>query len=248
MDLIFCAGGNKRFADIAIEAGFFYGSQLPETVYHAPYLVDQDWKEPNRVAYMDALKFWMPPVATVLDWEVTQARPCADANFKETMCWAEEASQYAGAIIIIPKVVGVVHRIPRMVGGKPIILGYSIDTGYGGTKCDLSEFAGRDIHLLGGSPQEQMRIWRELHLPGMRLLPFDDSPRVVSVDGNMAQKQAIRRNRVWQAETPKWVSPHRHWPSLQELDGEKWGKDAPYEAFRRSCKNIMDEWRRLTGC
>ena len=30
--LIYCAGGNKQFAETAIEAGFLYGAQLPDTV------------------------------------------------------------------------------------------------------------------------------------------------------------------------------------------------------------------------
>ena len=46
--LIYCGGGNRRFADIAIDSGFRFGSCLPETVYHPLYMADQDWKKPNR--------------------------------------------------------------------------------------------------------------------------------------------------------------------------------------------------------
>jgi hypothetical protein len=48
MDIIYCAAGNKRYADIAIKHGMRYGAQLPNTVYHAPHFADQDWKQPGR--------------------------------------------------------------------------------------------------------------------------------------------------------------------------------------------------------
>jgi hypothetical protein len=231
VDLIYCAGGNKRFAQIAIDAGFKFGSQLPETVYFPPFFCDQDWKKPNRAGYMEALAIHRPAMASVLDWE-------QDEQLPEVLDWAEEAAQYAAAIVIIPKVVGQIHRIPLTVGGKPVILGYSVPTTFGATPCVPWEFEGRQVHLLGGSPHQQMEEWQLMRVSGAE---------VVSVDGNQPQKQAIRFNRVWQMQTEKFISPHRHWPSLAELDGEKWGTDAPYEAFRRSCANIMAEWRRITG-
>jgi len=43
-----------------------------------------------------------------------------------------------------------------------------------------------------------------------------------------------------------------YWPTLNEKDGQKWGNggknaDAPYEAFRRSCKAIVDMWQGSLG-
>ena len=69
-ELIYCAGGNKRMAQIAIDAGFEYGARLPARGLHHPIrFADQDWKNPDRVRYMAELEKHKPAMATVLDWE-----------------------------------------------------------------------------------------------------------------------------------------------------------------------------------
>jgi hypothetical protein len=237
MELIYCAAGNRRFAEIATSHGFLYGAQLPGTVYAdvAPfYFADQDWKEPNRDKYMSALAQHRPHMATVLDWEREEQLP-------EVLDWAEEAAQYVSIVTIIPKVFGGIARLPRSIGGAEVRLGYSVPTRYGGTQVPIWEFGGWPVHLLGGSPHAQMR-----------LLPY---LTVVSADGNYAQRMATRHCKFWVPGSARKYASNRWWPALLEADGKKWGEgrdddDAPYEAFRRSCKNIMDAWRKkeLEAC
>lgn len=171
IELIYCANGNARFAQIAIEAGFWYGAQLPGTVYFPIQFADQDWKRPNRTAYMTALAQHRPRMASVLDWERQEQLP-------EVLGWAEEIAQWVEVVLIIPKVFSGVGQLPRTIGGKPIRLGYSVPTRHGGAQLPMWEFAGGPVHLLGGSPQAQMK-----------LLPY---LRVVSTDGNMAHKMATK--------------------------------------------------------
>lgn len=220
MELIYCAGGNQRFAQIAIDAGFLYGSQLPATVYHPVHFADQDWRKPDRERYMAALNEHRPQVATVLDLE-------SEAQLSEVLGWAEDAAQVVGRVIIIPKISGVISQLPRRVAGAEIVLGYSVPTSYGGTELGLWEFDGWPVHLLGGSPQSQMRLRYYL--------------RVVSADGNMANKMATSRCQFWAPGNAK--AKDRYWPKLQKADGSEWDKDAPYEAFRRSCENIIRAWK-----
>ena len=86
--LIFCAGGNRRYAEIAKDAGYLLGARLPSTVYFEPlYFADQEYQQPNRAAYMDALARYRPYMASVLDWETPEQLPAV-------MSWAEEAAQY----------------------------------------------------------------------------------------------------------------------------------------------------------
>jgi len=218
--LIYCAGKNKRFSDIAMAAGFRLGAQVPCTTYHDLYFCDQDWKRPNREAYMAALAEHRPVMATVLDWE-------RDGQLTEVLSWAEEAAQYTERILIVPKVMGGVDRLPRRVGGRDIVLAFSVPTKFGGTQLPLWEFAGWPIHLLGGSPHAQMRY--AAHLASVA--------DVVSADGNMANKMATSRAQYWTNGDGKG-GKDRFWPQLFD-----WGHDAPYEAFRRSCKNIMAAWQ-----
>jgi hypothetical protein len=226
--LVYTGGSSRRFSDIAVAAGLRYGARLPSTVHHPLWFADQDWRKPNRSAYMRALAQHRPTVATVLDWEREEQLP-------EVLDWAEEASQYTEYVAIIPKVVGGIGRLPRRIGGRDVLLGYSVNCGFGGTSVPLWEWDGWPIHLLGGSPQRQMHIWRYLTA----------TSEVVSVDGNMTQKLAGSHCMFWVPGTARYAR-NRYWPQLQEAGDGKWGHDAPYEAFRRSCENIKIAWERLT--
>jgi len=184
---------------------------------------------------MNALALHRPAMATVLDWETEESLPLV-------MDWAQEASQYAEKIVVIPKVVGGIPKIPLTVNGKPIVLGYSVPSKFGATPCVPWEFEGREVHLLGGSPHRQMREWQLMRVCGAS---------VVSADGNMHSKMATRHNRFWtvaQGRRPCWATL-RDSELAQGLgikqSGELWGDDAPYEAFRLSCINIMKEWKKL---
>jgi hypothetical protein len=227
--LIYCADGNQRLAKIAIDAGFRYGAQLPNTVYFWPYFADQNWRDPDREAYMAALAEHRPVMASVLDLE-------RERQFDEVMGWAEEAVRYVERVVIIPKAFGIIDRIPERVNGADVILGYSVPTQYAGTEVPVWEFGRRPVHLLGGSPQAQMELVHYLN--------------VVSADGNYATKMATRYCQFWVPGTARYAR-NRWWPTLRESNGgELWGDgsgeaDAPYEAFRRSCENIMMAWNQL---
>lgn len=239
MDIIYCAYGNERLAKIAIDAGFAFGAQLPNTVYYDPEFVDQNWKNPNLERYIKAIAQYKPRLATVLDWERWE-------QFDEVMAWAEAIAPYVETIIIIPKLRGGIERIPRNISGKAVRLGYSVPTSFGASLVPLTEFLGWPVHLLGGSPLKQME------LAGVFAGPmYPEVPRlnVVSVDGNYHQKMAIRYNQYFVPDGSARWARNRYWPTLAEANGgRKWGDgsdkaDAHLEAFRRSCKNIMTMWR-----
>lgn len=225
MELIYCSGGNIKFVQIAMEHGYLYGAQLPDTVYYSPlHFADQDWKKPNRSAYMAALAQHRPHMASVLDLE-------REEQLSEVLSWAEDAAQHVEVVMIIPKVFSIIERLPRRIGSADVRLGYSVPTGHGGTSVPVWEFAGWPVHLLGGSPQAQMRLTHYMH--------------VVSADGNMAQLMATRYCAFYD---PAQTTNRGLWPTLRDYDGQPWGDggnaaDAPYEAFRRSCKNIMHTWQ-----
>jgi len=227
MDLIYCADGNKRYADLAIKHGFRYGAQLPNTIYHLPYFVDQDWENPDHDKYMAALEQYRPGLASVLDWEHEEQLP-------EVMRWAENAAQFVTeAVIIIPKMMGGISRLPRQVNGVPVRIGYSVPTKskkFSGTELPLWEFLGWPVHVLGGTPKKQHTIARTLD--------------VISVDGN----SFIGRSNNCQffvAGGSARTAKNRWWPQLQESVYGDVNKDANYMAFELSCINIQAMW---AGC
>lgn len=216
-ELIFCGGKNPNFARIATSHGFKYGAQLPCTTYEPVYFADQDWKNPNRASYMAELDFHKPHIATVLDLE-------RDDQFDEVVSWAEEASKFVKVVIIIPKFVGAIQKIPKVIMDTEIRLGYSVPTKFSFTVVEPREFSGRGVHLLGGSPGAQMRL---SHVMDVR-----------SVDGNMMMKMA-NRGLFWTRGKGLFSN---HWSSIKESDGKKWDGNATHEAFRRSCLNIVEAW------
>lgn len=215
--LIYCGGGNREFMRLALEAGFEPGAQLPSKVY-SPYLyfADQDWKRPSRSAYMSALAKHRPNMATVIDWE-------HDSQLPDVLDWAEEAAQYAGKILLIPKVMGGIDQLPEKIGGADVVLAYSVPTRYGHTCVPPWEFSGWPVHLLGGSPHQQLSLWRQM--------PYCD---IISVDGNGYQRKATKYCESW--EPPgRWVS-----------DGDRNTRGGPARAFARSCANIAQAWADAT--
>lgn len=226
VQLVYCASGNREFAAAALAAGWLYGAKLPTSagnVTQALWFADQDWHLPDRGAYMAALARYRPVFATVLDWEYEEQLP-------EVLSWAEEASQHTcEGVIIIPKVPGGILSLPRRVGGKRVVLGYSVPTSYGASPLGLWEYRGWPVHLLGGSPQRQLETYRYLSLAG----------EVVSADGNMSAQQA-RRGRTWQRAS----GAKGHWWQLRDL-GDARPEGVPLECFRRSLVEIRAAWENM---
>lgn len=188
-----------------------------------PYFADNEYSNnPDLDAYVAAVERLKPYMATVLDWQ-------AHVTWTRILEWCEAVAPHVCELIIIPKIPGTIRKIPEMLFGKPIRLAYSVPTSNGGTPNSLGEFGQRPVHLLGGSPQKQFDLAKHLN--------------VVSLDNNMIQLQA-NSGRYW---TPKAAvrSKNPYFVTLSESDGGWMGMDANYEAFRRSCHNVMQAWRNL---
>lgn len=222
VDIIYCAAGNRRFAEIAIRHRFLYGAQLPNTVHYCPVFADQNWRKPDRGRYIASLEEHRPRLATVLDYE-------DESQHEEVMEWADAASRYVTeAVIIIPKAFSTIDRIPEKINGVSIRLGYSVPTRFSGTSVPVWEFNQRPVHLLGGSPSKQYTLSSMLN--------------VKSADGNYAQKMA-NNCQFFVAGGSARYAKNRYWPMLNESVYGQVDNDVPYLAFELSCMNIMNQWR-----
>lgn len=231
MHLIMGTGGSHAMTAIAEAAGFLYGTCHPDTcIREEVFFYDHEWKKPNRAGYMRALARAVPVMATVCDI-------MDEGLYREALSWAWEMSPHVEYVLFIPKMTGVIERLPRRVGGsKEVVLAFSVPTKYGGTDLPVDSFRGRPVHLLGGSPAQQVDYWRRFRAAGCE---------VVSVDGNYAQKMASRFCQFYYPQGLKGAR-NRTWPTLKEFDGQKWpGPSGPQEAFRRSCESMMEMWRGL---
>jgi hypothetical protein len=218
-DLYFCAGDNVRFAEIAIQSGLRYGAQIPTRVHFPILFADQNWKRPDRTAYLSAVRIHRPHLATVLDWERTE-------QLDEVLSWAEEVAALVDVVIVVPKVIGGIEHIPDSIGGRPVRLGRPVGP-HESEAPPVWEYGIRPVHLLGGSPHRQMMTARYLN--------------VLSVDCSVTAAMACRKAAFW---TPRRLfnTRSRWWAQLQEI-GLGNLTDAPYEAFARSCAAIFEGWQ-----
>lgn len=216
--LIYCDGKNKALAQIAVEHGFEYGIRYPPTqlLDYKITFVDVDWKKPNRISYLEGVKQIRPEMASVIDITSMEI-------FDEALQWCEELSGAVNKLIVIPKI-DIIDSLPKMVNSSEIILGYSVPSTYGKTDIDFSRFTKFKVHLLGGSPHVQMRLYSEY-------------PEVVySVDGNYMTRMANTMGRFWVPGNNDEPT-NRYW--RRDLTKQR------TDLFSISCQNVYSAWQHI---
>lgn len=170
MDVIYCAGGNKRFAQIAIDEGFKYGTRHDYKPYWQPFMVDINWKAYNWNDYLSKIAEWQPAMAMVPDYERPEQRGSMAARAMQLVALGVDR------VMVCPKFVGAVYDIPEWC-----VIAVSVPSTYAGFLPAISELRGRKVHLLGGSPRSQIDLIRYYR---------GHAVEVVSLDCNMHQKSA----------------------------------------------------------
>src|SRR5258708_5484539 len=214
IDVIYCAGANPRLTAIAHEAGYLLGIRSDRAAYGFPIsFIDIDYKRPDFAAHLHVVAKHSPRYATVPDLSETEVN---EADIARAVNQAYLLKGYCETVLVVPKLSGQLAMIP-----PDIAIGYSVPTSYGGAQYPIWELTGRRVHLLGGSPHEQMDLHRYIAAAGV----------VLSADGNMAQKIAIRFAKYWQR--GQWVEHPRHGRAEKDLYLDCW---------QRSCTNIRQRW------
>lgn len=189
VDIIYCAGGNPRFAHIAQAAGMMVGHRSGDTFHFPPQFLDLDWENPDLDQHLALAKEHRPKYVVapdIVEWPYPHWE------------YAQELLAYSENVIVVPKVQGIIPEIP-----SDFLLGYSVPTSYAGTDTPFWELAGRPIHILGGDPHKQLELWR--YLPG----------DVVSADCNILNKMATTRCLAWM----RRKGTEGHWHRLHWLIG-----------------------------
>ena len=207
-DVIYCAGGNKRLAAIARDAGMLYGTRHDDTPAFKPYMMDINWKRYDWRDYLRKVEEWRPVMAMVPDYETPEHRGRMVAMARQLVERGVER------VMVCPKFPGAVDHIPDWC-----LVAVSVPTKYAGFLPDPSELRGRRVHLLGGSPQAQMRLTREYTGRGIT---------VSSVDGNSWQGHAQHG--------VLWV--RGRWVTMRPTERLELGEKAAISAM-----NIMAAWR-----
>lgn len=156
-----------------------YLTNYPRTARPIAF-IDNDWHGYDHAAHVAAVSEFTPRYATTRDL-VTKSQAAASGvefyDLAQTLDMAAEIAQHTDNVILIPKY-DCLDKLPELIEGKRVVLGYSVTSGYGRTDLPATAFAGRPVHLLGGSWRNQRAL---LNVLG------DD---VVSLDQNQILKIA----------------------------------------------------------
>lgn len=185
LDIIYTIQNADCTCCLAVQAGLKYGIQSAHYLLcpytdllssrHKIAFIDNDYFNYDHEIHRRAVMQHRPKYATVRD--VMSEKQCLEEHieyfsFEQILDWAEELTEYAQNVIVIPKY-DCLDQIP-----EKFILGYSIPTSHGGTPLPPKSFKGRKVHLLGGSWKAQLEY--------LAILGED----VVSLDNNYIQRQA----------------------------------------------------------
>lgn len=195
----------------ALDAGFLLGVRSDCSSYDFPIVfVDNEYRKPDFAKHLRRVATLTPKYATVPDLSETE---CDLADIERALRQADELSGFCEIPLIVPKLSSQLQHIPERYA-----IAYSVPSTYGGAKFGPWLLGGRRVHLLGGSPSTQRRIYRYIK----------DSAEVVGADGNMAQKVGLSKLNFW-SERGVWEKAPRGTPCL--------------DVVARSFVNIATMWK-----
>ncbi len=156
--LITCHG--RPVGRLALRCGWLPGARYTNLRdirgFERVGLIDIAWKEYDFDRHLAAVELTRPLLTVAKDVQKLSELP-------RILDQAYELMQFANHVIVVPKdrhlTEGLSQRIPSC-----FLLGYSVPTRYGGTSIPLSSFRGRTVHLLGGRPDVQLMLAKELRV------------------------------------------------------------------------------------
>ena len=150
---------SKKAIRIALENGWFPGARytnlrdIKSIEFIDLGFLDIDWKNYDFFRHIDAAAATLPKITIARDVESIFE---LDSILKE----AEQLHKYAKLVAIVPKDIRLAGRFEELIPNK-FILAYSIPTKYGGTPISTKYFR-RPVHLLGGRPDVQRKLAKEM--------------------------------------------------------------------------------------
>lgn len=183
---VFCMGGNTALPQLARASGMAYGVRSDYLAYDYPFMVDVPFKREDYSwkRHAKAVFTHRPVMALALDYEHPRQKAEILRQLQEFRNWGilrpTVCCKFDGAVADIPTDCAIAVSVPsRYEGFLP---------------ADLSEYAGRRLHLLGGTPQQ----WLDL-IPKLRGV----GAIAASVDGS-SHETASKKGTHWQE--GKWVN------------------------------------------
>lgn len=218
-DLIYTSADNAAFLELTKQALWLPGMRSDKYPKGHVDFMDINYQKPNWDRHLAMCKEHRPKYAVVPDMSDSLFD---HEDIRRALRQAEELQQYCEIVYIVPKLKMHIAFIPE---NYPI--GFSVPSGNGAAKYNFQRLARRKVHLLGGNPHFQMKLYQEMRY-------YAEFP---SVDGNVLQKMALQFGKYWQGSLygGGWFEhPEKHATPKK--------KDLALECIAWSLKNIRDAW------
>lgn len=214
VDIIFCQGGTSPHSHIAFDEGWLPGARSDDTLRG---------RNKHVIPVMIDWNFTQPNWGRHMTY-IKRHRPkyatapdiYSPDDLSETRDRVAEIAEYADHVIVVPKANGIIDEI--MTWPK-VILGYSVPTKYGATDVPVWEFAQHPVHLLGGGPKAQLDLSRF-----MNVISADCKAHFRAAGFGQYYDTSLRSQKI--------------------TDAQKQDDTGLRSAFRLSCRNILDAWKK----
>lgn len=193
MKIIYCRGGDKDAPRVAELSGMLYGARHDYKSYAGVYMLDIHWKNYRWTHFKRKVQKLRPELVLCPDYEKR-----AQLSTLELMI-DDIKSLGVGRVAVCPKFPGAVFDLPQ-----DVVIAVSVPTTYAGFLPSLLELKNRDVHLLGGHPDQQSY-----------LISLYDDANVISVDGNILGFKA-QMGQFWEM-SGRWETAPKHQYSTFEL-------------------------------
>lgn len=169
--------GRPDLTEYAASYGWLRGCRLDalqnyERAGITPDFLDIHWEDPDRDTLLAKTIQHEPQYVVAGDYD--------GDNHEEINDFAEQLSQFATNVIIVPHEPGEVAKVPEWA-----VVGYSTPTSYAGTDAPIWEYTGRDVHILGGTMPQIKTVMNHL------------KNSIVSLDTNTMHRDATQFGEYW---------------------------------------------------
>lgn len=174
--------------------------------------IDLNWHEPDVEALFDQARRHHPAVVVAGDYRHEQDGEVVGESIDVVNDRAAELAAFTERVVVVPHAAGEVEHVPDWA-----TVGYSTPTRHGATTAPITEYRGRDVHVLGGRFRALLETLAEL------------GRDVVSVDTNAHQFDAVNYGKGW-SRTGGW----------EMIGGEEATENAK-AAYRTSAREFAEE-------
>jgi len=144
LKLIGCRGNDPDAPRLLRAEGWLYGFRSDATAYHRPYFIDINWRDYVWSDHLAVIRAWRPVMAIVADYEKPAQRLAMLTQVRDIRALGVQP-------LVCPKFPGATLDIPA-----DCVIAVSVPTGYAGFLPAPQELRGRDLHFLGGHPDQHV--------------------------------------------------------------------------------------------